>query len=112
MFYKIQSNNEFSNIDICFSSKWLRLKSFPTFFIFSSKHQNMKYLIRLFAIILISTLSIATTYAQDFSNLPVIAVLSIDSKGLTLEPNQLGNIARTELSKLDRFQVMDRYDVD
>ena len=112
MFYKIQAYNEFSNIDICFSSKWLRLKSFPTFFIFSSKHQNMKCLIRLFAIILISTLSIATTNAQDFSNLPVIAVLSIDSKGLTLEPNQLGNIARTELSKLDRFQVMDRYDVD
>ena len=72
----------------------------------------MKSLIQLFAIILIFVVSVSTTLAQDLSNLPVIAVLNIDSKGLTLEPSQLGNIARTELSKLDRFQVMDRYDVD
>ena len=31
---------------------------------------------------------------------------------MTLEPQQLGNITRTEISKLDRYQVMDRYDVD
>ncbi len=72
----------------------------------------MKSLIQLFSVILISIISISTTIAQDLSNQPVIAVLNIDSKGLTLEPSQLGNIARTELSKLERFQVMDRYDVD
>jgi curli biogenesis system outer membrane secretion channel CsgG len=72
----------------------------------------MKSLIQLFAIILIFVIAISTTVAQGLSNLPVIAVLNIDSKGLTLEPSQLGNIARTELSKLNRFQVMDRYDVD
>jgi len=72
----------------------------------------MKFLIQLFTIILILVASISATIAQGLSNLPVIAVLNIDSKGLTLEPSQLGNIARTELSKLDRFQVMDRYDVD
>ena len=57
-------------------------------------------------------LFISNTNAQNFSNQPVIAVLNIDSKGMTLEPSQLGDIARTELSKLNRFQVMDRYDVD
>jgi len=72
----------------------------------------MKSLTLLFAIFFSSTFFISTTSAQDLSNLPVIAVLNLDSKGLTLEPSQLGNIARTELNKLNRFQVMDRYDVD
>jgi hypothetical protein len=40
-----------------------------------------------------------------------ITVLNIDAKGIGLEPIQLGNLVRTELEKLDTFQVMDRYDV-
>lgn len=72
----------------------------------------MKLLAKLFTIVLLSIVSTTSLFAQDLSNLPVIAVLNLDSKGLTLEPSQLGNIARTELNKLDRFQVMDRYDVD
>lgn len=50
--------------------------------------------------------------AQNLSKLPSLAVLNIDSKGLTIEPSQLGNITRTEISKLNLYQVMDRYDVD
>lgn len=72
----------------------------------------MKNLIQIFAISFTFFLFFSTTNAQNLSNQPVIAVLNIDSKGLTLEPSQLGDIARTELSKLDRYQVMDRYDVD
>lgn len=72
----------------------------------------MKLLAKLFAIVFLSTVTTTSLFAQDLSNLPVIAVLNLDSKGLTLEPSQLGNIARTELNKLNRFQVMDRYDVD
>lgn len=43
---------------------------------------------------------------------PVLAVLNIDSKGLELSPEQLGSIARTEITKLDLYQVMDIYDVN
>lgn len=50
--------------------------------------------------------------AQGLSDKPVVAVLNIDSQGFSLEPSQLGNITRTELTKLDMYQVMDRYDVD
>lgn len=40
-----------------------------------------------------------------------ISVLNIDTKGLGLDPIQMGNMVRIELEKLDTFQVMDRYDV-
>ena len=52
------------------------------------------------------------TYAQDISDKPIVAVLQIDSKGFTIDPAQMGNITRTELTKLNRYQVMDRYDMD
>jgi hypothetical protein len=40
-----------------------------------------------------------------------LTVLNIDSKGLGLDPVQMGNLVRIELEKLDTFEVMDRYDV-
>lgn len=52
------------------------------------------------------------------NNLPIkpikktITVLNIDSKGLALDPQQMGNLVRIELEKLDTFEVMDRYDVN
>ncbi len=79
---------------------------------FYKKYESMKNLLQLFIISFTFFLFHSTANAQNLSNQPVIAVLNIDSKGLTLEPSQLGDIARTELSKLDRYQVMDRYDVD
>ncbi len=42
---------------------------------------------------------------------PSVTVLNIDTKGLGVDPTQLGNMVRIELEKLDTFQVMDRYDV-
>lgn len=42
---------------------------------------------------------------------PSITVLNIDTKALNLDPNQMGNMVRIELEKLDTFEVMDRYDV-
>jgi len=72
----------------------------------------MNLLLKITLITFISFLFFSKTNAQEFSNQPTLAVLNIDSKGLTLEPQQLGNITRTEISKLNRYQVMDRYDVD
>jgi len=40
-----------------------------------------------------------------------VAILQIDTKGLNIDPEQMGNIVRLELSKLDTFEVMDKYDV-
>lgn len=52
------------------------------------------------------------SFAQDKkSNKPSVTVLNIDTKGLGLDPVQMGNMVRIELEKLDTFEVMDRYDV-
>lgn len=40
-----------------------------------------------------------------------VTVLNVDTKGLNIEPAQMGNMVRLELEKLDSFEVMDRYDV-
>jgi hypothetical protein len=42
---------------------------------------------------------------------PTLTVLNIDSKGLTLDAQQLGNILRTECEKLETYDVLDKYDV-
>ena len=42
-----------------------------------------------------------------------IAVLGIDAKGFpAIEPAQMANIVRTELDRIGKFEVIDRYDVD
>jgi hypothetical protein len=40
-----------------------------------------------------------------------VTVLNIDTRGVGLDPAQMGNMVRIELEKLDTFEVMDRYDV-
>lgn len=45
------------------------------------------------------------------TNRTSVTVLNIDTKGLMMEPVQMGNMVRIELEKLDTFEVMDRYDV-
>lgn len=40
-----------------------------------------------------------------------LAVLNIDTHGVNYTPEQMGNLLRLELEKLDTFEVMDRYDV-
>lgn len=42
---------------------------------------------------------------------PTLTILSVDITGLKSDPHQMGNLVRTEMEKLDTFQVMDRYDV-
>ncbi len=41
-----------------------------------------------------------------------LTVLNIDSQGMPLSAEQLGNIVRIEVDKLDSFEVTDRYDVN
>ncbi|OYU94895.1 MAG: hypothetical protein CFE21_14545 [Bacteroidetes bacterium B1(2017)] len=49
--------------------------------------------------------------AQTAKIKPTLTVLNIDTKGVTLDPTQMGNLVRIELDKLDMFDVTDRYDV-
>jgi len=50
------------------------------------------------------------TFAQK-ANKQKVTVLNIDTKGLSIDPVQMGSIVRIELDKLDTFEVMDRYDM-
>lgn len=45
-------------------------------------------------------------------NKPTVTILNLDSKGIPTDAQQLGNILRTEIEKLDTFDVTDRYDVN
>lgn len=66
------------------------------------------------SIILLATvfLFVNSNKAQDVKKIkPTLTILSIDIAGLKSEPQQMGNLVRTELEKLDTFEVMDRYDV-
>lgn len=40
-----------------------------------------------------------------------LTVLEIDSKGITLTPEQLGNLVRIEIGKTNLYEVMDQYDI-
>ena len=51
------------------------------------------------------------TKAQNKAYKKTVTVLNVDSKGLALDPSQMGNLVRLELEKLDTFEVIDRYDV-
>ncbi|MDP1744689.1 MAG: hypothetical protein Q8L90_03875 [Bacteroidota bacterium] len=62
-------------------------------------------------LISLSLVSSAQVKAPEKSSRASISVLNIDTKGLGLDPVQMGNMVRIELEKLDTFQVMDRYDV-
>lgn len=42
---------------------------------------------------------------------PTLTVLNIDTKGVQLDPSQMGNLVRIELDKLNLYDVTDRYDV-
>lgn len=72
----------------------------------------MKTFITSICISVASLFTTATLSAQNEKpQKPTLTVLSIDISGFRAEPAQMGNLVRTELEKLDTFEVMDRYDV-
>ncbi len=50
-----------------------------------------------------------STFAQNKKS--TLTVLNIDAQGVPLTSQQLGNLLRIEVERLDTFEVMDRYDV-
>ncbi len=57
------------------------------------------------------TVDAQTSALRKSGNKPSVTILNIDTKGLGMDPAQMGNMVRLELEKLDTFEVMDRYDV-
>jgi len=68
----------------------------------------MKKIIFYLSFILLLSFSFDLAAQTDLES---VAVLNIDTKGFILEPSQMGDITRIELSKINRFQVIDKYDV-
>jgi hypothetical protein len=59
----------------------------------------------LFQTLILILLSASTVKSQ------VVSVLNIDTKGISIDPSQMGNIVRIELDKLGLYEVTDKYDV-
>jgi hypothetical protein len=64
--------------------------------------------LNLMAIIFCLLMAVQTS-AQNVR--PVLTVLNLDTKGVQLEPSQMGNLVRIEVEKLNIYDVTDRYDV-
>ena len=69
-----------------------------------------------FAMLLFTSLAFFNTQnilaqQNSLNKRSTVTVLNIDVHGLEYTPEQLGNLVRLELEKLDTFEVMDRYDV-
>jgi hypothetical protein len=77
----------------------------------NQKEIVMKKLVIL-SVILITSLSSRVLKAQNSSSkLESIAVVSIDTRGLSLDNMALGNLVRLELEKTQQYEVLDKYDV-
>lgn len=70
----------------------------------------MKLATSRFFIVLSLLLAHLGAFAQ-IKTQPSCIVLNIDSENIYLNDEQMGNLVRLELSKLQRFEVVDRYDV-
>ena len=82
-----------------------------TFELYSSLLGVKKWSLFIFLLILSFSINAQETAIKKNGNKSSVSVLNIDSKGLGIDPTQMGNMVRIELEKLDTFEVMDRYDV-
>ena len=57
------------------------------------------------------SLSIATVCQAQKKGKIRMAIISIDTKDMSIDPISMGNLVRTEVEKIDTFNVTDRYDV-
>ncbi len=64
-------------------------------------------------LMMLSVLLFSTSLHLSAQNTPkqVIAVLNIDSKGLTYDASSMGNLVRIELDKTGIYSVLDKYEV-
>lgn len=53
----------------------------------------------------------APAWCQSAKNRPVLGVLSLDAVNVTTPPVILGNMVRLEVERMNRFEVLDRYEL-
>ena len=70
------------------------------------------YTCKNFTLLLLFIMVSLYTHSQNFESQKSLTVLHLDSKGIQLDPEQLGNLVRIEIGKLNLFEVMDKYDVE
>lgn len=68
----------------------------------------MKKINLILLILLLNTIVFAQ---KNIVKKPITAVLNIDTEGIQHTPEQIGNVVRLELDKLNLYEVMDKYDV-
>lgn len=71
--------------------------------------KNLKSISPLAFAFLLLIISSNILYAQTKKS--TLTVLNVDSKGLNIDAQQMGNVLRTACEKLDTFDVLDKYDV-
>lgn len=77
-----------------------------------SQVKNLKSsLVKVLVVLCSLTLVFNVNAQNNMSKKTKVTVLNIDTKGLTSDPEQMGNLVRLEVAKLDTFEVMDKYDV-
>jgi hypothetical protein len=67
---------------------------------------NLRFYALLLLLIGVLAQSISAQNTKD-----KLAVLSLDAKGINLDPIQVGNLTRIEIEKTGLYEVLDRYDV-
>jgi hypothetical protein len=77
------------------------------------KQFSKKSAVKRLALLLLLSLAGSKGFAagDTLHKKPTVSVLSLDTRGINLDPVQAGNLVRLELEKLDVYEVMDRYDV-
>src|ERR1043166_4363681 len=102
---KISTENLLMFLNLHVLEKYCR----ETFGLYSSLFDVRKW--SLFLVLLALSFKMNAQYLDKATAKPSVTVLNIDTKGLNIDPVQMGNMVRIELEKLDTFEVMDRYDV-
>lgn len=104
---KISTESLMLFLNLTVAEKYCR----QSFELYTALFNIRKWMLFVF-LLFISGLSLAQDNAlKKHTARTSVTVLNIDTKGLGMDPAQMGNLVRIELEKLDTFEVMDRYDV-
>jgi hypothetical protein len=104
---KISTENLIMFLNLQVLEKYTR----QSFDLYSSLFNVKRLSLFLVLVIASFTMQAQEVNIKKAGNKQTVTVLNIDTKGLNIDPVQLGNMVRIELEKLDTFEVMDRYDV-
>ena len=71
-----------------------------------------KIMLKLLVAMLLTFWVMSLSYGQSLGTKPSLAIISIDAKGINSDPNVVRNMVQLELEKTNKYNVMDRYDLE